>query len=57
MIEELRGAGRFLARSSSRRVGKKQGKQFDPFGLVCHGTPSIRPLTRKERNAPERDIA
>ena len=48
VIEELEAQG-VLLEALADEVGKKQGKQFDPFDLVCHVAFDRPPLTRKER--------
>lgn len=48
LIEELEVQGVLLA-ALAEEVGKKQGKAFDPFDLICHVAFDRPALTRKER--------
>jgi len=48
LIEELEAQG-VLLEALAEEVGKKQGKVFDPFDLICHVAFDRPPLTRKER--------
>lgn len=48
IIEELAEQGVFFE-ALADEVGKKSGKEFDPFDLVCHVAWDMPPLTRKER--------
>jgi len=48
LIEELEAQG-VLLEALAEEVGKKQGKTFDPFDLICHVAFDRPALTRKER--------
>ncbi len=48
VIEELEAQG-VLLEALAEEVGKKQGKTFDPFDLICHAAFDRPALTRKER--------
>ena len=48
LIEELEAQG-ILLKALAEEVGKKQGKTFDPFDLICHVAFDRQALTRKER--------
>ncbi len=48
IIDELSEHGVFFD-ALAEEVGKKSGKAFDPFDLVCHVAWDMPPLTRKER--------
>ncbi len=48
VIEELESRG-VLLDALAEEVGKKQGKAFDPFDLICHVAFDRPPLSRKER--------
>lgn len=48
LIEELEAQG-ILLEALAEEVGKKQGKSFDPFDLICHVAFDRPALTRKER--------
>lgn len=48
LIEELEVQG-VLLEALAEEVGKKQGKTFDPFDLICHVAFDRPALTRKER--------
>ena len=48
LIEELEAQG-ILLDALAEEVGKKQGKTFDPFDLICHVAFDRQALTRKER--------
>ncbi|MBI1905347.1 MAG: DEAD/DEAH box helicase family protein [Rhodocyclales bacterium] len=48
VIEELEGQG-VLLDALAEEVGKKQGKAFDPFDLICHVAFDRPALSRKER--------
>jgi type I restriction enzyme R subunit len=48
LIEELEAQG-ILLEALAEEVGKKQGKTFDPFDLICHVAFDRPALTRKER--------
>lgn len=48
LIEELEAQG-VLLEALAEEVGKKQGKTFDPFDLICHVAFDRPVLTRKER--------
>ncbi|HKJ90108.1 MAG TPA: type I restriction-modification enzyme R subunit C-terminal domain-containing protein, partial [Oceanipulchritudo sp.] len=48
VIEELSEEGVFFD-ALADEVGKKSGKAFDPFDLVCHVAFDQPPLTRRER--------
>ena len=48
IIEELREQGVFFE-ALAEEVGKKQGKTFDPFDLICHVAFDRPALTRTER--------
>ena len=48
LIEELAAQG-VLLEALADEVGKKQGKTFDPFDLICHVAFDRPALTRKER--------
>jgi len=48
VIEELSEKGVFFE-ALADEVGKKSGKAFDPFDLVCHVAFDQPPLTRRER--------
>jgi type I restriction enzyme R subunit len=48
VIEELSEEGVFFE-ALADEVGKKSGKAFDPFDLVCHVAFDQPPLTRRER--------
>ena len=48
LIEELEAQG-VLLEALAEEVGKKQGKAFDPFDLICHVAFDRPALTRKER--------
>jgi type I restriction enzyme R subunit len=48
VIEELEAHGVILD-ALAEEVARKQGREFDPFDLVCHVAFDRPPLTRKER--------
>jgi len=48
VIDELETQG-VLLEALAEEVGKKQGKAFDPFDLICHVAFDRPPLSRKER--------
>jgi type I restriction enzyme R subunit len=48
VIDELEAQG-VLLEALAEEVGKKQGKAFDPFDLICHVAFDRPPLSRKER--------
>jgi type I restriction enzyme R subunit len=48
VIDELETQG-VLLEALAEEVGKKQGKAFDPFDLICHVAFDRPPLLRKER--------
>lgn len=48
LIEELEAQG-VLLEALAEEVGKKQGKVFDPFDLICHVAFDRPALSRKER--------
>jgi len=48
VIDELEAQG-VLLEALAEEVGKKQGKTFDPFDLICHVAFDCPPLSRKER--------
>lgn len=48
VIEELAEEGIFFD-ALAEEIGRKSGKEFDPFDLVCHIAWDMPPLTRKER--------
>jgi len=48
VIEELESQGVILE-ALAEEVTKKNGREFDPFDLVCHVAFDRPPLTRKER--------
>ena len=48
LLEELETQG-VLLEALAEEVGKKQGKVFDPFDLICHIAFDRPPLSRKER--------
>ena len=48
VIDELEAQG-VLLEALAEEVGKKQGKVFDPFDLICHVAFDRPPLSRKER--------
>jgi type I restriction enzyme, R subunit len=48
LFEELESQG-VLLDALAEEVGKKQGKEFDPFDLICHVAFDRPALTRKER--------
>lgn len=49
MLEELEAQG-VLLEALAEEVGKKEGKEFDPFDLICHVAFDRPPLSRKERS-------
>lgn len=48
VIDELEARG-VLLEALAEEVGKKQGKAFDPFDLICHVAFDRPPLSRRER--------
>jgi len=48
IIEELAAQGVFFD-ALADEIGRKSGKEFDPFDLICHVAWDRPPLTRKER--------
>ena len=48
LLEELEAQG-VLLEALAEEVGKKEGKEFDPFDLICHVAFDRPPLSRKER--------
>ncbi len=48
VIDELETQG-VLLEALAEEVGKKQGKAFDPFDLICHVAFDRPPLSRRER--------
>ena len=48
LLEELESQG-VLLEALAEEVGKKEGKEFDPFDLICHVAFDRPPLSRKER--------
>ena len=48
LIAELETQG-VLLEALAEEVSKKQGKEFDPFDLICHVAYDQPPLSRKER--------
>lgn len=48
IVDELSNQGIFFE-ALAEEVGKKSGKDFDPFDLLCHVAWGMPPLTRKER--------
>ncbi|HCF93934.1 MAG TPA: restriction endonuclease, partial [Verrucomicrobia bacterium] len=48
IIDELAEQGVFFD-ALADEIGRKSGKEFDPFDLVCHVAWDMPPLTRKER--------
>ncbi len=48
LLEELEAQG-VLLEALAEDVGKKEGKEFDPFDLICHVAFDRPPLSRKER--------
>jgi type I restriction enzyme R subunit len=48
IIEELAGQGVFFD-ALADEIGRKSGKEFDPFDLICHVAWDRPPLTRRER--------
>ena len=48
VIDELEAQG-VLLEALAEEVGKRQGKTFDPFDLICHVAFDCPPLSRKER--------
>jgi type I restriction enzyme R subunit len=48
IIDELSEQGVFFD-ALADEIGRKTGKEFDPFDLVCHVAWDMPPLTRKER--------
>lgn len=48
LIEELEAQG-VLLEALAEEVGKKQGREFDPFDLICHVAFDQPPLSRRER--------
>lgn len=56
IIDELANEGVFFE-ALAEEIGRKSGKEFDPFDLVCHVAWDQPPLTRKERaeQAKKRD--
>ena len=48
IIDELTNEGVFFD-ALAEEIGRKSGKNFDPFDLVCHVAWDQPPLTRKER--------
>ena len=48
LIEELEAQG-VLLEALAEEVGRKQGKVFDPFDLICHVAFDCPALSRKER--------
>jgi type I restriction enzyme R subunit len=57
VIDELEAQG-VLLEALAEEVGKKQGKAFDPFDLICHVAFDRPPLSRKERaeQVKKRDV-
>ena len=56
IIDELAEQGVFFD-ALSEEIGRRTGKSFDPFDLVCHVAWDMPPLTRRERaeNVKKRD--
>jgi type I restriction enzyme R subunit len=48
IIDELAQEGVFFD-ALADEIGRRSGKEFDPFDLVCHVAWGMPPLTRKER--------
>ena len=57
LFEELESQG-VLLDALAEEVGKKEGKEFDPFDLICHVAFDRPPLSRKERaeQVKKRDV-
>ena len=57
LLEELESQG-ILLEALAEEVGKKQGKVFDPFDLICHVAFDRPPMSRKERaeQVQKRDV-
>jgi type I restriction enzyme R subunit len=57
LFEELEAQG-VLLEALSEEIGKKYGKEFDPFDLICHVAFDRPALSRKERadQVKKRDV-